>query len=512
MISVPNHLPPLSGNKTLTALLFSFIALSGCKALRPAQAEPKSKPEKETAAKPTKKDAEYLEDIRPTLVYDPVKQQWIRVLSGPREKMDTLRYSMLTNTPRISSYPSYPPRKINLPAPQVLPKPAEEEDWRTRGWVPVEKKNTYKVALALPFSAGAAEGSSAGVDSKVTAWALNFYAGLKLAGPLLEEEGISIEVQALDTRADGQAMASLLGQPALQEADVIIGPYRRENIRMAADFAQKSKKVLVSPYSAVPGLVEKNPGFVQVSPSLESHCRAQLQHALREFAPEEILLVSRENAAEKTCVEFLQKANLEFAGNPQAQPLRTLNVTNPSYAGISVAPALKGREQVAIIIPSWADQNFIFFLLRRIAEAKTENQKIAVYGMPPWMEYENFEYEYFERLHVRVSTHAFLDPLDEGAKAFRKSYFDTYGTVPDMAAFQGYDLFLYLGRMLSEYGVHFQHYMPRNPGHYLHTWFEFKPVLVPGATSAELSDNVSYFENRYVHILEFRDYQFSVLR
>ena len=509
MISVPNHLPLLSGNKILAALLLSFLGLSGCKALRPAQAEPK--PKKETAAKPQKKDAEYLPDIQPTLVYDPVKQQWIRVFSSPREKMDTLRYTMLTNTPRISSYPSYPPRKINLPAPSVLPKPAEEEEeWRTRGWVPVEKKNTYKIALALPFSVGAVEGGNA--DSKVATWALNFYAGMKLAGSLLEEEGISIDVQALDTRADGQAMASLLEQEAMQGADVIIGPYRRENIRMAADFAEKSKKVLVSPYSAVSGLVEKNPGFVQVSPSLESHCRAQLQHALREFAPEEILLISRENPAEKTCVDFLQKANLDFAGNPQAQPLRTLNVTNPSYAGISVAPALKGREQLAIIVPSWADQNFVFFLLRRIAEAKTENQRIAIYGMPQWMEYENFEYEYFERLHVRVSSHAFLDPLDEGAKAFRKAYFDAYGTVPNMAAFQGYDLFLYLGRMLFEYGVRFQYYMPENPGHYLHTWFEFKPVLVPGANSAELSDNIQYFENRYVHILEFRDYQFSALR
>ncbi|MFZ4560750.1 MAG: ABC transporter substrate-binding protein [Saprospiraceae bacterium] len=513
MISVPNHLPRLSGNKICTALLFSIIALSGCKALRPVQAEPKPKPKRETVAKPRNNDAEYLPDIQPTLVYDPVKQQWVRVISGPRAKMDTLQYAMLTNTPRISSYPSYPPRKIKLPAPSVLPKPAEEDDWRTRGWVPVEKKNTYKIALALPFSVATADGgSSTNADSRVAAWALNFYAGLKLAGPLLEEEGISIEVQALDTRADGQAMASLLGQQAMQEADVIIGPYRRENIRMAADFAQKNKKVLVSPYSAVSGLVEKNPGFIQVSPSLESHCRAQLQHALREFVPEEILLISRENPAEKTCVDFLQKANLDFAGNPQAQPLRTLNITNTSYAGISVAPALKGREQVAIIIPSWADQNFVFFLLRRIAEAKTENQRIAVYGMPQWMEYENFEYEYFERLHVRVSSHAFLDPLDEGVKAFRKSYFNTYGTVPNMAAFQGYDLFLYLGRMLMEYGVYFQYYMPKNPGHYLHTWFEFKPVLVPGAASAELSDNILSFENRYVHILEFRDYQFSALR
>ena len=168
---------------------------------------------------------------------------------------------------------------------------------------------------------------------------------------------------------------------------------------------------------------------------------------------------------------------------------------------------------MGIMVPSWADQNFISLLLRRIAEAKTDDQEIVVYGMPQWMEFQNFEYEYFEKLHVRVSSSSFVNLQDEGVKAFRKLYFEEFGTAPDLAAYEGYGLFHFIGKMLQDYGKYFQYYMDVNPTTGLNTRFEFQSVLEPGASfQTDLLKAIARFENMYLNVLEFREYQFQSVR
>lgn len=504
MILVPNHQLLLNGSK-FCLLLFFTLLLTDCSAFQvPQQGRP---PRVRKDTPPSEKDALYLDEIRATRVYDPIRQEWVLVPMGPAEKMDTIQWIMRkADAQTLSTFPSgFAPRPAPAAVQNIL-KAEPEQPWGPH----IVKKEVYQVAVALPFLSGISETSNAGSEAKVARWAINYYAGMKLATPLLEEEGIRLQVHTYDTRLDSMGMEAVLNQAAFQQADVVIGPYKREHIRQAADFAQQNQKVLVSPFSAVSNLTKDNPGFIQVNPSLESHCRALLKHALQEFAPNEILIVTRNNDLEKLCVDFLQSANRSLHG-ADADALRTTQMNNPTYAGINIAAALQGRAQVAVMVPSWADQNFIFFLLRRIEEAKKENQKIVVYGMPQWMEYENFEYEFFERLHVRVSSQSYLDQQDESVQLFRKKYFDAYGTVPDLAAFQGYDAMLYVGRMLQEFGKYFPYFLDKDPAKGLEARFEFYPVRKPDPDSAALSENIQYFENRFLHILEFRDFQFQLI-
>ncbi|MBV6428886.1 MAG: hypothetical protein KIPDCIKN_03423 [Haliscomenobacter sp.] len=509
MILAPNRRQLLNGSKHLFLLAFIAFFFGACDALRPAQgqqpaAAPGSAPAASTA------EGRYFEEIRGTKVYDPVKRQWVSVSAGVKEKMDTLNWKVVQNSYQtLTNFPQHfvPQPVAEIPRPDVTPLSTSTSDFAR-----IEKKDQYQIVVALPFLAGVAEENNPNAEGSVSRWAINFYGGMKLAGEQLTDEGVNLYVEAFDTKADEKVMESLVRNPVFSRSDVIIGPYRRDNIRIAAEFARAGQKVLVSPYSAVSNLVGNNPNFLQVNPSLESHCRALMRHARRDFAPEDILILSRENPAEKICAEYLQKANLEMTGAPDALPVKEHVFATTSYAGINVAPLIKGKDQIALIIPSWAEPNFIFFLLRRIVEARSEGQTVVVYGMPQWMEFENFEYEFFEKLNVRVSSNAYLDPLSPEVRTFRQRYFDTYGTVPDLAAFQGYDLMLYLGRMLKEYGRFFQFFLDVNPVQQLHTRFEFQAIPSPGATADDRLNQIARFENTYVNILEFREFQFQLLR
>lgn len=505
MISVPNLRLLLNGNKAFLLLFAGVFAFVGCSTLKTGQG---TGPD----ANANKQEKDQLEPIQATRVYDPIRGEWVVIPASPSEKMDTFKYKLVRPyySTAVTYYPNpFPPdtRAKEEFFGKNVPAPEKSNPLR------IAKKEQYKIIVALPFTANDSENAQEVVAGRVGRWAINYYGGIRLAARELNKEGVKINVLVRDTKSDDSGVTALLTSPEMRETDVFIGPYRREQIRAVADQAKKDNFIMFSPYSAVTGLVQANPNFVQVNPSLEQHCRALLRNARSEYAVEDILLIYRANqAGEKTCAEYLQNANAGLQGAQEPDFIPEL-VLDAGFTATNLAQVIKNRPKMAVIIPSWADQNFILTLLRRITEAKTEDQEIVVYGMPQWMEFQNFEYDFFEKLRVRISSSSFVNLQDEEVKAFRRLYYEEFGSPPDLSAYEGFGLFRFIGKMLNEYGKYFQYYMDVNPMTTLTTRYEFQSILEPGqGYQADLMKAVSRFENTFLNILEFREYQFQVIR
>lgn len=505
MISVPNLRQLLNGSSFSLLFFLGIFVLVSCKSLQPVQGPVPPAEEK-------KPQNEGLGVLQGTRIYDPVLQEWVVVPASPAEKMDTFVYKTVRPYygTAVTYFPNaFPPdeKAIERFSPRTVPTPEKSNLPR------IEKRDQYKIMVALPFTANESENTQEVIAGRVGKWAINFYGGIRLAAREMEQEGIKLNVYVRDTKSDDSGVPSLLTSPDIKGTDVFIGPYRREQIRSVADQAKKEDFILFSPYSAVTGLVQANPNFVQVNPSLEQHCRAILRDARSGFPEDNILIIYRANqAGEKTCAEYLQNANAGIQGVQEANLIPEL-VLDASFTTVNLVQFIKGKPRIAVIVPSWADQNFISLLLRRIAEAKDEDQEIVVYGMPQWMDFQNFEYEYFEKLRVRVTSSSFVDMQSEEVKAFRKMYFEEFGTVPDLSAYEGYGLFRFIGKMLKDYGKYFQYYMDVNPTTNLNTRLEFQSILEPGAGyQTDLLKAIARFENTYLNVLEFREYQFQPVR
>lgn len=487
MMLVPNRLLRLNGNNTFW-LVFLLIALSSCGILSPASKGNKS-------GEKTEKSEEDLPPISGTRVYDPVKQQWVTVQAAPKEKMDTLVFSEVS-TSRL------PPITMDG-VDKYLPS--------FSNGVQLER---YSMAILLPFLSNRVNPEAEDIENSVTKWALNFYAGAKMA---LEDLGknntVSLEVSVIDTEGNPQRVQNLLGsRTEIANANLIIGPYRRENIRMVADYAKKNGVLHISPYSAASNLTAENPNFIQVSPSLETHCENLLQHARNEFEPEEIVLVSRNIPIEKKCIATLQKEHFNILETSYADSLSTLiaPLDPTEFLDLDISSYFEAEEKLAFIVPSWADESFVYSLLRKIdLERDDHMQEIVVYGLPQWMNFENIDFEYYEKLNVRVSSNSFIDKKDSRVKIFQRNFYDRFGQIPENEAFLGYDLMQYLGQMLVEQGTGFMT-LPKEEQmiDLMHAKFNFQPVLqdVPNAVELNLIDR---YENKYVNILEFNNYAFE---
>ncbi len=506
MISAPNHLQRLNGNNIAgLLLLFLLPAFYSCEALKPIQSNPnttKADPKKEEKTD-VKKD-NTLDEIQGRKRYDPETKRWVYVEYAPTEKMDTIVWKDIPagSVNVITGEDSGENTDIFDPG-----DPKEEGQFGTQFF------SSYNVAVALPFLTDKFD-ARAGTIHEHSYWAISFYSGLKMALDDLAAEDINLNVSVIDTKESNDASVPSLVRinPDLKKAHLIIGPYRRDNVRVMADFAKSTDITLVSPASAASGLSNSNPNYIQANPTLESHCEAIMRHALAHYSPEKIVLVSRNDPAESSRLDYFRDEYARWPGRRDTTSRLRQFIINDNTADLARTNILSYVSQddtTVFIVPSWSDETFIYSLLRKIDLARNPYNTVVVYGMPQWMQYERIDFEYYEKLNVHVSSSSYINTLDAQTQLFRQRYFDRYGTVPAEDAYIGYDIMLYFGHMIHKYGTKFQYFIDADGANALHTRFQFLPVEAAVAQRTRVPV-IDRFENHYVNILEFRDYQFQL--
>ena len=500
MTSVPSLRQLSNGNSPLVFIAVALLLCSGCELFQ-------KMPERDR--EPTS-DREELDPIPGRRVYDPETGTYIEVEAPPTEPIDTIQWAEV----RENQYP--PITEEGVPA--YTPPPGTPT--RSTGTNPVnpvgvtdngsQLLSAYNVEMLLPFLAGRMDAATGTVDPN-SLWALHFFSGAQMAFEELRQTDpqLALNVNVSDSRAEASRTQELLASNGFRAAHLILGPYRRENVSLVAKAVKQSAQVLVSPYSASDGLSDNNPNYIQVNPTLGTHCRAQLRHAVETYDPDRIVLVARNIESEIARFQYFQEENRLLQGSADAKPLDELVLEDAVF---DLTPWLN-TDPVVFIVPIW-DESFVASFLRQLnAASRTEYRQVYVYGMPQWKDYERIDYELYEACNVHLSTSTFIDPLDEDIRAFRRTFYDRFGTLPREEAYVGYDISKYFSRMLKQYGTRFQYQLEKEREEALHTNFQFERVVeVPEtATPSGLEQRqpaIERFENKYLNILRFQNFQF----
>ncbi len=476
-------------NSLLAAVLLVAL-LPSCNLLKPATDPNKDKVYKD----------EEVGDIQGGKVYDPNTGTW-RTVNEVEGKVDTVRWADLSED-------KYPPIKTDSPMTGggggTKPNTGGNTGGNNSGG---SSTGTGKgnVTILLPFMA---ESSTSGVPEN-SQWAVSFYAGARLAYDDLEEEGVKFTVNVVDSEESSTAKVnSLLKGSELVNSDLIIGPYKRDNVNLLQDFARKNKVPLVVPYTAQSGVTEDNPYYIQVNPSLKAHCEAMTQHIRRSHQPENVVLVALDKPEEKARFKFFQDANAVIEKGKANRKFKELLVPEgaSNFHSINVSQFLNNSATTVFVVPSWSNQTFIYSLLRQLMAKQGEGEDIIVYGMNMWLDFEQLDFEYFEKLRLHVSSASYMDPNDERVKQFKQKYFQSYGTVPNDEAYLGYDVMLYFGKQLAKYGKDFSKQLDSRPSDVLHGRFNFQRSVTEPSKHKEDLDYYDQLENQFVHILKFQEF------
>lgn len=375
------------------------------------------------------------------------------------------------------------------------------------------QQSTYRLAVLLPFLANQVNAAAGEIPEK-SKIALQYYAGMQLGLTEISQgkNYPNLVVDVLDTQASDTDFQYLINTNArLKQAQVIIGPVRNSHITAMANQIKTTKQILVSPESPSSDLTDQNPNFIQTNPPLRAHCSRIIQYLRSEKkrTADQVVLICKEKEADR--LVYFQDANLKFGATALKEIILPDASTN--FDKIDFKKYFKPGQITAFVMPSWAGQDWVVAFLSRLKQQKGSN-KVEVYGMPQWADYEQIEPELLTDLNVHISSAQYINRTDGDVKAFEQAFYDKFGTLPNEDAFSGYDIIKFTALMLQKYGLNFPEkvssagtfYPSMTGGYYLRR----VPIDPTRVTDAPTTVPYEYVENIYVHILKFEQFQFRV--
>lgn len=373
-----------------------------------------------------------------------------------------------------------------------------------------DKLEEYNISVLFPFYSNAYNPEN-DRSRKKSKRAVQLYGGMQLAINKLEREGAKMKFNVFDTQGNTGTTHDLLTRGDIYSSDVIFGPFRSDNLKIGASIAQEIKKPFISPMNPSDKITANNPFFVQVKPSLEAHCQAITAHVLESFEPEQVVIVARNKVGEKERLKIFQEALGFHLKGKGEQKFREYLVTDygNEFDNMDFTNYIVEGVPTVFVVPSWSSESFINNVLRKIRLVKLENE-VTVYGMPQWKNFERVSYDDYEVLNLHVSSDNQLDRTKTNIQNFARVYFDKFGEMPTEDAYYGYDMTLYMGRMLIKHGSQFQTQIDAEPFVGLSTGFKFESIYDLSEDDFETAP-IKYIENRHVDILHFKEFRFQLV-
>ncbi|HNR06567.1 MAG TPA: hypothetical protein PKM27_04570 [Saprospiraceae bacterium] len=463
MISAPNRRPPLNGNKLLllvSAVLWTLI--SSCSAAKKSTAAPKEPVPAEIAKE----------------VYNPRSGRY-EPATPSNTRVDTVHWT----------------------------RPAEawitDEDLMTVGADEASVKSAYRIAVLLPLSD---DDLNKDLNAEGSDKFFHYYAGMKMGMEDMAIQYPNIRVDVLDVNANPYAMQPILQSAALQQADLLVGPLRRDHLNEAARFSLQKDIPIAAPWNAFRTIENINPNYILLRSSLPTHCEALTRYLLENFNGEEICLLGRERF--KPLMNYFQSFLTEFKG-PLQKPFREILIKDDFRFGDDYQ-YLDSTKKV-YIVTEYEDPNVVFNLLRHI-NLMRNNRPVTVIGMPSWQDYGTDFINLFSQLGVTISASSHPDYSQEKVNEFKKLFFRRYQTFPLKEAFEGYDAIQYLVQRLASSGrkFHLQEDLQTYDG--LASSFRLEKVINTQEPVDDRLRNVICVENKALHILRFEEFRFNIIR
>ena len=371
----------------------------------------------------------------------------------------------------------------------------------------LDKKDKYKIALLYPF--GLEDGSMTDVtipSSKLGRMA-RYYAGTQLALEQLHEEGINLDVIAMDSES-GDFNNKLT---AHKDIDLIIGPRDRGQLATTAQYGKNNFIPVISPWFSSSKIAKDNPYYIQLKPSLKSHMAAIVEHVKDNCRDDQVFLLGRKNKKDMGMMRYIQDlATVKRPGKSNRRFTEYYIEEDSLIKGETAYDSIFYEDRASVfILPNWSfseDEEFVYNAVRKLSGEKGLNE-VILYGMPILLESDRIGFELYSNLNMRICRTSYLDRQDSLVTSFRKRYYDKYADFPTEEVYKGFDMMLFVGRSLNNYGKKFQFYIDSYEGSLYQT--EFEVLKVFKTPNSDKFIDIDYFQNNHLYILEFKENRFN---
>ncbi|MBR7115572.1 MAG: LysM peptidoglycan-binding domain-containing protein, partial [Alistipes sp.] len=309
------------------------------------------------------------------------------------------------------------------------------------------KDERLDVALMLPMS----------INDRPNASYVEFYQGFLLGMETLKEQGGGeAKLTVYNTGHDQLKVGEIVSSTLFEGTDLIVGPVYEDELAPVVRYAEQNSVPVVSPLATLEAV--QSPAIYQLSPNPKKKYDkvADLVDGSRD-----IYMIY----AEQYDKEFEQEAKELLHGRPYASYTYSFDDQKSVFTPRDAAtPVIETIDTVmkaerpclfVVLANGETDVDRILGTLSSANVALTErSEKSAPYvvlGTSRWGRFNNIDHtSYFNNNVVMISTyHAKRDV--EPVREFDSRYIESYGTLPSLYAYRGYDTaMMFVGGMRSD--------------------------------------------------------------
>ena len=364
-------------------------------------------------------------------------------------------------------------------------------------------KSRYNVVVMMPFGLQTAfieEGEEGfdreGKTERLREISMSFYRGMTFALDSLKKRGANLNVTFIDATTEADVL-SALQRDEVKNADLIIGPLQRKSIEKVSSYASRKGIHVVCPVPQSNKVLLSNPNLSKVFPSMESEMKAMAEHVANTHAGENVILINSKDVKDARMVQLFKKyydQALKASPNMTLQGYTEIEGSS-KFVGEFEAKLSKAQRNIIVVPAGNQSRSMIANLQSKIQLLNEEEFQVLMYAPDDWLNYDFLEITYKNRTQLAVPSAQYLDYENPSVTHFADAYQKEFQVDPSKYAFLGYDIMMFYGCGLIQYGINFpNNFESIDRSGLLHIAFDYRK------TGME-----SGYENEHVYLLRHHE-------
>ncbi len=337
-------------------------------------------------------------------------------------------------------------------------------------------------------------------------WAVNYFAGIKLALFDLEAKGQKANIHIFDSQGDAAASQRLMSDPDIRASHCLIAPYLTPAAKAVIEPAKAISLPLIVPFSAAADLAMDYPQMLQMNPGLPTHLDQLAAYLSKTYQPEQVVLLGLPNGEQDRMVAYLLARQRDLMPKQASWRTWRLESSGNSQTGLNWDGRFATDGTSVFVLPIYNNPDLINGFMSQLQLYK-RGRAVELVGMPQWSDMKQLDPTLMESHGVTITSGPMVDYDDYEVTRFVDRFVATYNTAPDLAAFLGYDAVSYALPLISKYGIEWTEHLPASYRG-LASNYELRPNYAGDDSGAVGERRPARQENTSIRVLHFRNFGF----
>jgi len=342
----------------------------------------------------------------------------------------------------------------------------------------------YKMALMLPFYINYTD-TMESRDRKFRDVALQMYRGALMAADTLEKNGLKADFYTYDILDEKKMTASILDNPEMKEMDLIIGPIFRDPLIETSVWGANHGVHVACPVQQPNKVLLNSPNMSKAIPGSATQWLTLIKYIYKKHKNDNIILINSKNIDDLKQVAVIKEEWKKNAGDTIKHEIIVADASSFSVKEQYVI----GKKNI-VLVPT-NDKKVIATLFRVLGEGD-----IVVYGTEYWDDLETINVSNRNKYNVHFPQTTFIDYDNVRTQRWIEAYRKKYKSEPGKFAFAGYDMTLFYGMGLKQFGRAFPNHLN-----------EIKCSTYSMNFDFFRTGNEAGFENQYISIIGTDNYE-----